>query len=343
MDKNKVSWIGLGQGGSNIVLEAERRYNYNCMYLNTSKEDLASLNGVKYPIHIPNGIGAAKDRKAVIKLMSESIDEVVTKINNLVTGDIVFVVFSTGGGTGSGSSSFICKYLSQIGKIVIPVAILPNDKESAKSAENSYNCLAELSQIDGIGGTFLLDNSKVEDKFVINNKFVADIDALLSINHSSQYGNIDEAEIRTILSCPGISVISRCSKARSFVPEIIQGWYNGIYADIESKTAMYLGLSTSNKSIDSNTLIKEFDGVFDTFVGISESTSLAILSGMQWPIKRVERFKNKFESVVHTITTNNIHKPQFETLQGLSQAMQTSKAPTSASDPRSILMGLLNH
>ena len=127
MEKNKITWIGLGQAGGNIAQIAEVKYNYSAICINTSKEDLSSLKNVKYPIWIENGIGAAKDRKSVIRLMSDSIDEVINKVNNLVTGDIAIVVFSGAGGTGSGSSSFICKYLISQGKIVVPVVILPSD------------------------------------------------------------------------------------------------------------------------------------------------------------------------------------------------------------------------
>lgn len=338
MDKNKITWIGLGQAGGNIAQIAEVKYNYSTICINTSKEDLSSLKNIKYPIWIENGIGAAKDRKSVIRLMSESIDDVVNKIDNLVTGDIAVVVFSGAGGTGSGSSGFICRYLVGQGKIVVPVVVLPSDDESAKSHANTYDCLAELSSIDGIGGTFLLDNENAEDKFSINNKFVADIDALLTVNHSSQYGNMDESEIRTLLSCPGISVISRCSKNKSTAQDIIQGWHDGIYAKIESKTAMYLGLSTSNRSLKSNSLVQEFDGIFDTFLGVSEATSVAILVGLQWPMKKIEQYKYKYEQMVNTITAHT-QKPQFTTLQRLSPVVQPSMPKTS--NPRDILLGLL--
>lgn len=339
MDKKKVTWIGLGQAGGNITQIAEVKYGYSAICINTSKEDLLSLKNIKYPIWIENGIGAAKDRKSVIRLMSESIDDVVSKIDTLVTGDIAIIVFSGAGGTGSGSSSFICRYLVGQGKIVVPVVVLPSDNESAKSHANTYDCLAELSQIDGIGGTFLLDNENVEDKFSINGKFVADMDALLGLNHSSQYGNIDEAEIRTLLSCPGVSVISRCSKTKSTASDIIQRWHNGIYAKLESKTAMYLGLSTSNRSLESETLVGEFDGIFDTFLGISEATSLAILVGLQWPMKKIEQFKYKYDQMVNTIIAHT-QKPQFTTLQELSPIVQPS-APKTSNNPRDILLGLL--
>jgi hypothetical protein len=122
--------------------------------------------------------------------------------------------------------------------------------------------------------------------------------------------------------------------------DIIQKWHNGIYTKIESKTAMYLGLSTSNRSLDSETLVKEFDGIFDSFLGVSEATSLAILVGLQWPMKRIEKFKSKFEQVVNTITTSAC-KPQFSSLQGLSDISAPIEQPKTSASPRDILMSLL--
>ena len=341
MDKNKVTWIGLGQAGGNIAQIAEVKYNYQTICINTSKEDLSSLRNIKYPIWIQNGIGAAKDRKRVIRLMSESIDDIVDKINNLVVGDIVIVVFSGAGGTGSGSSSFSCRYLVGQGKIVVPVVILPSDEESAKGHANTYDCLAELMQINGIGSTFLLDNSRVKDKFSINNKFVSDIDALLSLNHSSKYGNIDEAEIRTLLSCTGVAIISRSSKVKSTTSDVIQGLNENIYATVEAQNARYFALSTSNRSLDVQDILRPYKGIYDVFTGISEATTIAVLAGLQFPMKRIEKFKNKFEETVQNINnTINQQPPTIQPLQSLSFAREESKSTTPV-NPRDILLSLL--
>ena len=331
--------LGLGQCGGNIATLFEQK-QYTTVYLNTSKEDLNAVKGV-HKIHIDGADGAAKDRRKVLQLATESFQSIIEKINSILTQKYILVLFSSSGGTGSGLSIPILRYLSQTGKVCIPVVVLPNENiESAKACENAYNACAEIMSIQGLGATFLLDNSN-DDKFSINQKFVNEFDSYINIKNSSVYGNIDMAERKQILSCPGIAVIGKLSKAKSTASEIVHSLHNGIYATIESKNAYYLGISTSNKSLDINSITKEFVGVYDVFSGISESTTIVIASGMQWPLKRIEKFKNKFEETVKNINnTINHQPPTIQPLQSLSFTREELK-PTTSVNPRDILLSLL--
>lgn len=331
--------LGLGQCGGNIATLFEQK-QYSTVYLNTSQEDLNAIKGV-HKIHIEGADGAAKDRRKVLQLATESFHNIIEKINSILTQKYILVLFSSSGGTGSGLSTPILRYFSQTGKVCIPVVVLPDEsRESAKACENAYNACAELISIQGLGATFLLDNSN-EDKFIINQKFVNEFDAFINLKNSSTYGNIDMAERKQILSCPGVAVIGKLSKAKSIAPEIVHSLHNGIYAKIESKNAYYLGISTSNKSLDINSITKEFSGVYDVFSGVSESTSIIIASGLQWPMKRIERFKNKFEETVQNINNTIIQQPPtIQPLQGLSFSREEFKPATSV-NPRDILLGLL--
>lgn len=336
--KEQFGIIGLGQCGSNIANLFENK-GYNTVYVNTSLEDLGTIKGV-HKIHIPGADGAAKDRKRVLQLAMESFGDIVQKIENIITQEYVVVIYSSSGGTGSGLSTPMLKYLTQIGKTCIPVVILPdNTIESAKACENAYNACAELMSIQGLGATFLLDNSR-NDKFAINNKFVCELDSFINIKNLSMYGNMDKSERRLMLSCPGVAVIGKLSKSRSTASEIIESLYNGIYAEVESKTAYYLGVSTSNKSLDMNSMTSAIGGVYDTFYGISESTTIAMVTGLQFPQKRILKFKNKFEETVKNINDGNFiqNLAPLEPLKGLSFTREQA-APTS---PRDLLMGLLN-
>ena len=331
--------LGLGQCGGNIASLFEQK-QYTTVYLNTSKEDLDAIKGI-HKIHISGADGAAKDRRKVLQLATESFQSVIEKINSILTQKYILVIFSSSGGTGSGLSTPILRYLSQIGKVCIPIVVLPNEViESAKACENAYNACAELITIQGLGATFLLDNSN-DDRFAINQKFVNDFDSFINLKNSSMYGNIDMAERKQILSCPGVSVIGKVSKARSTASEIMHSLHNGIYAQIESKIAYYLGISTSNKSLDISSISKEFMGVYDVFSGVSEATTIAIVSGLQWPMKRIEKFKNKFELTVQNINNTIIHQPPtIQPLQSLSFTREEFK-PTTPINPRDILLGLL--
>ena len=333
--------LGLGQCGSNIATIFEQK-QYTTVYLNTSKEDLSAIKGV-HKIHIDGADGAAKDRRKVLQLATESFQDIIEKINSILTQKYIVVVFSSSGGTGSGLSTPILKYLSQIGKVCIPVVVLPNEKvESAKACENAYNACAELMSIQGLGATFLLDNAN-DDKFVINQKFVNEFDAFINLKNSSVYGNIDMAERKQILSCPGATVIGKISKTKSTASEIMHSLHNGIYAKIESKIAYYLAISTSNKSLDISSIATEFVGVYDVFSGISDATTIAIVSGLQWPMKRIEKFKHKFEATVQNINNTIVQQPPIiQPLQGLSFIERQTIQPTTPVNPRDILLGLLN-
>ena len=329
--------IGLGQAGGNIANLFENK-GYNTVYVNTSQEDLNTIKGV-HKLHISGADGAAKDRKKVLQLAMESFGDIVQKIENIITQEYIIVVYSSSGGTGSGLSTPMLKYLTQIGKTCITVVILPDDSiESAKACENAYNACAELMSIQGLGATFLLDNSR-NDKFAINNKFVCELDSFINIKNISMYGNMDKSERRLMLSCPGVSIIGKLSKSRSTAPEIIESLYNGIYAEIESKTAYYLGVSTSNKSLDINNIVSAIGGVYDTFSGLSESTTISMVAGLQWPQKRILKFKNKFEETVKNINGGNfMNISPLEPLKGLS----FTREQVTPTNPRDLLMGLLN-
>lgn len=333
--------IGLGACGSNIANLFEAK-NYTTVYVNTSKEDLDAIKGV-HKVHISGAEGAAKDRRRVLQLATETFPDIITKIESIIPQKYILVLFSSSGGTGSGLSTPILRYLSQTGKVCIPVMVLPDgDVESAKANENAYNACAELMSIQGLGATFLLDNSKC-DKFAINGKFVNEFDTFVNLKNSSIYGNIDIAERKQILSCPGVAMIAKTSKIKSTSADIIHTLHNGIYAEIEQKTAMYLALSTSNKSLDIKNITSEFYSLYDQFIGFSEATSLMVVSGLQFPHKRIEKFKNKFEETVKNINNTIIQQPpNIQPLQGLSFTREDFK-PSAPINPRDILLNLLNN
>lgn len=325
--REQISVLGLGAAGSNVA-QLFSELEYSTAVLNSSQEDLNVIKNVAHKIKVRNGEGASKNRQAILKLAAESIDEIIENITTVLKNKYIIVIFSAGGGTGSGLSTFICSYLTQVGKVVIPVVILPDDaKESIRACENTYNLIAELNGVQGLGATFLLDNAKHEDKFTINNKFVRDMDAFLSINNCSQMGNLDKSEVKTLLSTPGVAVLSKQSKSKSTVTDVIGGIRNGIYADIESKALMYLGISTSNKSFLTTSLEQEFGVPYDTFIGYSEATTVTILTGLQLPIKRIKKFEDKVNSMSKIVQENLSIKNSitFNTLNTITSAQPEIK------------------
>jgi hypothetical protein len=194
--------------------------------------------------------------------------------------------------------------------------------------------------INGLGATFLLDNAR-GDKFALNGRFARELDGFINLKNSSVYGVIDPAERKQILSCSGVANIAKLSKSKSTASEVIQGLSENIYAPIEAQNARYFALSTSNRSLDVQDILRAYRGIYDVFTGISEASTIAVLAGLQWPMKRIDKFKNKFEETVQNINnTINQQPPTIQPLQSLSFAREELKSTTTI-NPRDILLSLL--
>ena len=100
--KKKIAFIAIGQAGGNIGQLFEER-GFSVLYLNTSEEDLSTLKKAKYKYHITGGEGCNKDRKKAKQLIIDDYDQIAAEMDAKLDAEIVFIIFASGGGTGSGA------------------------------------------------------------------------------------------------------------------------------------------------------------------------------------------------------------------------------------------------
>lgn len=211
--RSDVGFVCIGQAAGNIGLLFEEK-GYNVLYINTSSEDLALLKNAKHVYHVPNGEGCAKDRDKAKYHLANDIDHLLDLIETKVPQKNVFVVFASGGGTGSGISPYLLNILvekfstdedgelsANPAKLFSAITILPSDSEPLQPAINSYSCCKEILDIENLGTVFFIDNNSMEDKMKINKVFVSELDTVLSIPalHKSVKGNVDKAEIKKVI------------------------------------------------------------------------------------------------------------------------------------------------
>jgi len=72
---------------------------------------------------------------------------------------VAFVIFSLGGGTGSGAGPIISQVLREMGIPVIAVVVLPASHEGGLTAKNAVECLNVL--IENVDSIVLVDNEKL--------------------------------------------------------------------------------------------------------------------------------------------------------------------------------------
>ena len=303
--KNSIGFIAIGQGGGNIgsLFEAS---GHTVLYANTSSEDLATLGGAKHAHHIKDGEGCHKDRDKAKALVAKDFDDIYAKIGQTLKEEFVFVVFTAGGGTGSGASPMMIDLLiRQAQKKVGAICVLPARDEPLKTHINAYECFKELEEIEGMGATFVLDNSKAE-KFFINRDFADLFSTFIGMpQHHNFKGNIDAAEIKELLSTRGAAIISKISKGSGETPvtaRLIQSLKQNIFAPMEADRAIaYIGLSSAT-DVDVAAIAKEVGTPLDVYQGKNPDCTVCALCGLTYPYAELGKMREAVEGSKETIT-----------------------------------------
>jgi len=300
--RNNIGFIAVGQGGGNIGSLLEER-GYNVLFINTSREDLETLNEAKHTYHIKGGEGCNKDRDKAKDLIFEDFEAISEQIEQKLPEEYIYIIFSSGGGTGSGSSPMLVDLLIQhTNKKVGAITILPSSSESMKAFINSYECFKELEGIENACATFILDNNRA-DKFTINRDFVELFDSFIDIpQHKNMRGNIDVAEIKELLSTRGAAIISKMVKNTSNTPRLIKSISESIFAPPETdRVIKYIGLSASTQ-IDLDAVIRETGTCLDVFQGTNPDSTICIFCGLSFPYTALKEIRAKVEVNREAIT-----------------------------------------
>lgn len=221
----KVGIIGLGNTGNQVAALASERLKVPVIAINSSEKDLESVPqiSIRRLIKKKDGesAGAGKDRALAKKYLKDSVLDLLKdeEINNvLIDLDVIFVVSSTGGGTGSGTAPILTNLISErfADTKVIMVGVLPVNNEAYSSHVNTLQYLDELYNVMQNQTYMLYDNDKLAglpsyqllEK--VNNEIVSDIDVLrCTYNTKTQYDSIDDRDMTRLISFSGRIMVSR--------------------------------------------------------------------------------------------------------------------------------------
>lgn len=305
--KKEIGFVAVGQAGGNIGNLLEEK-GFNVLYLNTSAEDLSTLASAKHKYHIKGGEGCNKDREKAMGLLAKDYEKIIEEIKNKVPEKMVFVIFSTGGGTGSGLGPVLVDILSdELEKKAGAVAVLPGKDETIKAIMNSYQCVKELADVENASACFFIDNSTHGDKFALNKVFANQFESIVSIPDTchSVKGNLDRAELKEMLGTKGAAAIcviknQNYDGVQKIINVIRKG---GPYATSEDRVIKYIGVS-SPKILPMGELTKEFGRFLDSFQAFNDEYVMCLLSGMSFPFDRILLMKDRIENEKGDILKN---------------------------------------
>lgn len=132
-NKMNVKIIGIGGGGVNVVdcLQRMDGFSGECILMDTHRQSLQFNNApmkVQLGKHITEGRGAANPLTG-IDSAADSLDE----IREVISGaDVIFIVASMGGGTGTAVAPIVAREAAKQGIATIGLASIPFDFEGKK-------------------------------------------------------------------------------------------------------------------------------------------------------------------------------------------------------------------
>ena len=297
MLKERILFVAFGQGGGNVTNELEKK-GFNAAYINTSGEDLSTLDtDPRNTFHIPTTSGCSKNKSKARVYVKKYYQSMINHINGKFPNqDIVFFVFASGGGTGAGIAPMLLDLISSDPdnefKNYGIIMILPSEDESIKCLTNGLGTYSEITQIENLKSVFLIDNAK-DDKMILNSKFANLFDRFVSSGNPSPRGNMDSDELETLLTTKGVTTILQVKEAKNGILEIA----NNLFVDY-TYGCDKIGIVCENKDVEvemRDLLEEEVGYPEDFFTGYSDNINLAIITGMNYPDSMVSSFEKIIE------------------------------------------------
>ena len=322
--------IGIGNAGSQVASLA-LSLGIDAVVMNSSENDLSTIpdNVIKFPLGDLRGAG--KNRGEAKKFLKDSIRKILEEnsfIDFVNSKDVVFIISSTGGGTGSG----IAPILSQILKksfpdvYIIIVGILPKIDEAYSTQINTLEYIEELYKKMDNATYMLYDNDKLGDlpshimMEEINSSIVEDIKVLQgTYNHKTKYSSIDEKDMSMIISTTGRIVIASYKDIKekdldtcSIDQKLVRLLREGTHAELQSdrtikRSGVIANLSPRmTESFDDHLMLmqKEIGSPVEEFTHVSINTEKSlpnnvffIGAGLSPVIDRIEKINERVAEI----------------------------------------------
>ncbi len=226
--------IGFGQAGGKILdlfVENEKKrgagIKLHTLAVNTARTDLMGLNHIPMKDRIligqtvVKGHGVGTDNKMGAKIAQEEIETILNAIDEKGTHDIdaFLIITGLGGGTGSGGSPVLARYLSEMyAEPVYAVGILPAPEEGKLYSLNAArSVITLLKYVDNLilidNGAWKFEGASLKESFAkINEEIVRRLAILARAGEPIEEGMVgemvvDSSEVINTFKGGGISSI----------------------------------------------------------------------------------------------------------------------------------------
>lgn len=325
MNRSDILLTSLGGGGNKLadtIMNKDTRYQG--LFINTSITDLQSLDNcdadIKNYICISTRNGVGRDR-AIGKSYAENYAmTIIERIMNYVQQDVVYLISSLGGGSGSSILSVLLEKLEELkkdgsfDKTINIICIIPDLKSSTVILDNSLNTWSEVLRRNScINSMIFIDNSvgiegitDVEEKEIaINERFADLFDSIFDIpdNNGRKF---DTGNLGNILKDKGCLYIYELPSGCNNMTEAFRhGEKNSVLAKVfrndkntyvnENGRSMlkcgYVGVSLADENYDKTMIEDNYMVRKELYSGTNEEKNLVLISGCLPPSDTMQIIK----------------------------------------------------
>ena len=322
-DRLKIVVAGLGNAGGQAAYRAYMN-GFPSIVMNTSEKDVSNdvLMSDIPAIIVGDGRGAAKDRTISKGFLKENLNSVFQEknfVSLIEDADVVVVVASLGGGTGSGFMGLLANRIQvkYPATTVICFGIAPKMNEAGQAHMNKIEVIDELNKLK-LPFT-LLDLATLEDVpnnkafEMVGNQFVEDLKIIRGdYSKMTTTGMIDAREWLTLFNNGGYFITTSVSnltdrdiEKESIQSRLINNLKDGnIHARINGdKNIRYIGaianftstledpMKAGNFSEMNNYLGRPVD-MFSNFTSDNKSTDVhLVITGLSIPVETIDASK----------------------------------------------------
>lgn len=324
--------IGIGAAGNKAAIELMNEIpelQNNIMLVNTTLKDIP----MEYREHAVEleGLykGCAKERSVANNIMMENLKSNKFDYPYDDKDAMTIIVTSAEGGTGSGASIMLAKYIASVYKTHIHFCIFPGFEDDVRGLKNTVDLFKELDPsytVEAISNKKFLDEAygnRLKAEELANKKFCENIRILLGGTITESKQNIDESDLLKLVNTPGFMVIesanlnkiknvddynkrliSATDDSKSLTTEPTCKRF-GTILDISDKESYFVDYS--------NKVLKDRYGVpYESFSHIQnvheDNTIQFIISGLKMPVEDIEEVYNDF---INTRASVDVSKDEF--------------------------------
>lgn len=339
VDKKKRSIdfgvIGSGQAGSRLA-ECFAKHGYSAVAINTAQQDLEHIDLPQdSKLLLEYGLGGAAKDLSIGKEAAETNRDAINELVHEKLGSCQAFMFclSLGGGSGAGSCETIIDILSEFGKPILVMTVVPMSSDDAQTKKNALETLAKLAkltQTNVIHNLIVVDNAKIEAIYsdvsllnffdVSNNAIVSPIHSFNTLTSmGSSIKPLDPMEFAKImtdgqgLTVYGEMTVKDYEVDTAIADAVISNLTGGLLSNgFDLKQSKYVGFIVEanakvydkipNKAVDyAMSMVGElcsapngvFKGIYMTDMKEDAVKVYSIFSGLGLPDARVSQLKKE--------------------------------------------------